>query len=69
MGEEKTPAAGREAELSRKNWKTLRAYFEYRISPRPVDAVARKNFGIVAACMDEHDRLQTRLMILLLGKQ
>jgi len=67
-GEEKTPKIGLQSELSLKNWKCLRAYFENKASPVPVDAVARKNFGMIESTIKDHDQLQTRIMVSILRK-
>jgi len=66
---EKTPAAGREAELSRKNNLTLQKYYEQLVTPLEVDDVARENFGIIRETFDDYDRAIKRTMVTILVKK
>lgn len=62
-GDAKTPEEGRKAELSEKNWKALRFYYEQKAVGGPVDAVARRNCGIIERVLEEHRTATGRAMI------
>lgn len=63
---ERNPASGVKAELSAKNWKALRFYFEQKATGGPVDAVARRNCGIIEWIVSQHAATRDRATIELL---
>lgn len=62
----KSPEAGQRCELSERNWKALRFYFQQKAVGGLVDAIARKNCGIIEWLLDQHRNGQGRLMVELL---
>lgn len=68
--DDKTPEVGKRCELSYRNWVTLRRYYEQCAAPSGVDAIARKNFGIIRMVearltAAERRRLETLLRVLI----
>lgn len=63
-----TPAEGRRAELSPRNWQTLQLFHRSRAGdPLPgADDVTRKNLGLVAELFAAHERAQRQALITLL---
>jgi hypothetical protein len=53
---DKSPTTGRRCDLSRKNRLTLARYYEQLVCPGPVDAIMRRNFGIIHALFLAHER-------------
>jgi len=55
---------GRKAELSRKNRRTLRLYFQHRAAGGVVmDAITRRNFGTLLWLFESHDRELRRALL------
>ena len=52
--DERTPATGRISELSAKNWAAIRFYYEHQATGGRVDAMARKNCGIIHWAIEQH---------------
>ena len=59
----RTPEDGVGAELSRKNWKALRFYFQQKAVGGRVDAIARRNCGLIEWILEEHRMRQNTAMI------
>lgn len=59
-----TPADGRKAELNERNWKAWRFYWEREGCE--LDGIARRNCGIIAELIAEHERGRSRAVIELL---
>lgn len=58
---ERTPAKGREVELSNKNWRTLELYYRAQAMGgrlEGIDAIARKNFGTIHRVLTGYSRTQ-----------
>lgn len=62
----KNPAVGQQCELSERNWRALRFYFQQKAVGGRVDAMARKNCGIIEWLLGQHRSLQWRMLIELL---
>ena len=65
-GPEKTPAEGKQAELSERNWKAWRFYWEQKAGGGRLDGIARKNCGIIAGMLADHRMVNQRIMVELL---
>lgn len=59
----KGPEVGRKSELSARNWQALRFYHQQKAAGGEVDAVARKNCGLIEWLMNEHRSAQSRAML------
>jgi hypothetical protein len=57
----KTPEEGRKAELSAKNWKAIRFYFQQKAVGGPVDELCRRNCGLIEWLLEEHRMLTGRM--------
>ena len=62
----RSPEDGKGAELSAKNWAALRFYWQQKAVGGPVDALARKNCGLIEWLLAQHRSLQSQTMIELL---
>ena len=60
----RTPEVGKEAELSARNWKAFRFYFQHRAGDGiELDGIARKNCGIIEWLLEQHRMSDSRVMI------
>ena len=50
----RNPETGARSELSERNWRALRFYFENKSAGGMIDAIARKNCGIIQCLMDQY---------------
>lgn len=62
----RNPAVGRAAELSERNWKALRFYFQQKAVGGPVDAIVRRNCGMIEWLLEQHRNMTGRIMVDLL---
>jgi hypothetical protein len=58
--DKQSPKAGARRTLSAKNWRTLEFYYEIKATGgagAKLDALARRNLGLIARTLAEHERL------------
>lgn len=55
---DRTPTLGRVAEWQARHWRTWELFWQHRESGGDVDAIQRRNFGIIAETLDAWTRAQ-----------
>jgi len=67
--DQQNPKAGSKRTLSTKNWRTLEFYYEVQavgVGDIKLDAMARRNMGLIARTLAEYERIKgVRLSVLL----